>query len=48
MVQNRKITVSIPSNDRWVVENLVDRFKKAYRMDLSIDKEEDRGGLTFL
>jgi len=47
MEQNRKITVSIPSNDRWVVENLINRFKKSYRIEISIDKEEDRGGVNF-
>ena len=47
MEQNRKITVSIPSNYRWVIENLVDRFKKSYQIEISIDKEEDRGGVNF-
>jgi hypothetical protein len=47
MEQNRKIAVSIPSNDRWVVGNLIDRFKKSYRIEISIDKEEDREGVNF-
>lgn len=47
MEQSKKITVSIPSNDRWVVENLVDRFKKSYQIEISIDKEEDREGVNF-
>ncbi|GHT71312.1 hypothetical protein FACS189455_2810 [Bacteroidia bacterium] len=47
MVQNKKVTVSIPSNDRWVVEKLIDRFEKSYQMEITIDKEEDRGGVNF-
>lgn len=47
MEQNNKITISIPSNDRWVIENLIERFEKSYKIKISIDKEEDRGGVNF-
>jgi hypothetical protein len=47
MEQNNKITIRIPSNDRWVIENLIERFEKSYKIKISIDKEEDRGGVNF-
>jgi hypothetical protein len=47
MEQNNKITISIPSNDKWVIENLIERFEKSYKIKISIDKEEDRGGVNF-
>ena len=46
-MEQNKITVDIPSNDRWVVENVVNRFENLYKMQISIDKEEDRDGVVF-
>ncbi|GIQ60838.1 hypothetical protein Flavo103_39740 [Flavobacterium collinsii] len=47
MEQNSKITISIPSNHRWVVENLIERFEKAYQIKIFIEDEEDRDGVNF-
>jgi len=46
-MEQNKITLDIPSNDKWVIENLVHRFEKLYGMKISIDKEEDRDGVVF-
>ncbi|MFJ1381185.1 hypothetical protein [Capnocytophaga canimorsus] len=49
MELNKKIIVHIPSNDRKVVEELVNKFKKSYDININIEYEEDRGGgLIFL
>ncbi len=46
-MERNKITIDIPSNDKWVVENLVNRFENLYKIKISIDKEEDRDGVIF-
>ncbi|CEN49070.1 hypothetical protein [Capnocytophaga canimorsus] len=47
MELNKKIIVHIPSNDRKVVEELVNKFKKSYDININIEYEEDRGGVNF-
>ncbi|MDO4230397.1 MAG: hypothetical protein Q4C98_11335 [Capnocytophaga sp.] len=47
MESNKKIIIHIPSNDRWVVEELIDKFKKSYKININIEYEEDRGGVNF-
>lgn len=47
MVQNN-LTIDIPSNELWVVQNLIDRFIKLYKIKILITSEEDRGGINFI
>lgn len=47
MESSKKIIVHVPSNDRWVVEELVDKFKKSYDININIEYEEDRAGVNF-
>lgn len=47
MELNDKIKIDIPCNDRWVIENLVERFEGLYKINISIDGEEDRDGVLF-
>lgn len=46
-MEQNKISIDFPCNDKWVAENLVNRFSNLYKIKISIDKEEDRDGVVF-
>jgi midasin (ATPase involved in ribosome maturation) len=47
MAQINRISIDIPSNDKWVIENLIERFSKLYKIEIKIEKEEDKDGVVF-